>query len=479
MKILFVTSEAAPFAKTGGLADVMGALPATLSAKRAGVRVMMPLYDCIAEEYRKNMKLLGSRYIKLGWRSVYCGLFELKLNGVVFYFIDNEYYFKRGELYGHFDDGERFAFFSRAAAELAQNLPENWRPDIVHCHDWQTALTGVYLRTEFSPAADDIKLIFTIHNIEYQGRYSRHVLGDVFGLPDSLFNGGTMEFCGGLNLMKAAIEMSDAVTTVSPTYADELSYAFYAHGLEGVIQNSRHKMRGILNGIDTAIYDPATDPDVFENYDALTLEKKAANKTQLQKILGLTPQKKVPLIGMVTRLVSHKGLDLVAASLDAIMDIDAQFVVVGRGDWNFEQHFRNAGDIYKGRFSAQIMYSPSLASKVYAGADIFLMPSKSEPCGLTQMIAMRYGTVPVTRETGGLRDTVTPYIAETKQGRGFTFANYNAQDMVYVLRSAAELYRSDPKAWRALAASDMGVDFSWTQPAAQYMAMYREVSGKK
>lgn len=478
MKILYVTSEAAPFAKTGGLGDVAGALPSAMAAKRASVRVMMPLYDCIGEEYRSEMKFLGSHYIALGWRHVYCGLFELKRDGVVWYFLDNEYYFKRGELYGHFDDGERFAFFSRAVAELSQKLAD-WRPDVIHCNDWQTALVSTYLRTVFLGSADDIRCVYTIHNIEYQGRYARDLLGDVFGLPDHIFTGGTMEFMGGLNLMKAAIELSDAVTTVSPTYAQELRYAFYAHGLEGVITNAEHKMHGILNGIDMDVFNPATDANLFGNFDADSYEKKAANKQKLQKLLGLTPKKDVPLIGMVTRLVGHKGLDLVAASLDAIMDLDVQVAVIGRGDWHFEQSFRNAEEIYRGRFSAQIMYNPSLAMKMYAGADIFLMPSLSEPCGLSQMIAMRYGTVPVTRETGGLKDTVMPYIAETGEGRGFTFANYNADDMMYVLRKAVELYRGNPKAWRALAEADMRLDFSWTQSANRYMTLYRNLTGKR
>ena len=478
MKILYVTSEAAPFAKTGGLADVAGALPPALAAKRAGVRVMMPLYDCIGEDYRSKMKFLGAQYIALGWRNVYCGLFELKLNGVIWYFLDNEYYFKRGELYGHFDDGERFAFFSRAAAELALTLPD-WRPDVIHCNDWQTALVPVYLRTLLLGRADDIRCVFTIHNVEYQGRYARSLLGDVFGLPDHVFNGGTMEYRGGLNLMKAAIEMSDAVTTVSPSYMDELRYAFYAHGLEGVLNNSRHKAKGILNGIDPAMYDPAADPNLFANFDADSFEKKAENKQKLQKLLGLAAKKDAPLVGMVTRLVSHKGLDLVAASLDAMMDMDIQVVVLGRGDWHFEQLFRHAEEVYRGRFSAQIMYNPSLAMKLYAGADIFLMPSLSEPCGLSQMIAMRYGTVPVTRETGGLKDTVMPYITDTGEGRGFTFANYNADDMMYVLRQAADLYRNNAAAWKALATADMQLDFSWTQSAGEYLTVYRNVSGKK
>ena len=478
MKILFVCSEAFPFSKTGGLGDVAGALPIALAAKRAGVRVMLPLYDCVPEEYRSQMRFLGAHYIPLGWRNVYCGLFELKMDGVIWYFLDNEYYFKRGDIYGHFDDAERYAFFSRAAAELALSLPD-WRPDVIHCNDWQTALVPVYLRTLLSDRAWDVRCVFTIHNIEYQGHYGSELLGDVFGLPDSLFTDGTMEYKGDLNLMKAAVELSDAVTTVSPTYMEELRYSFYGHGLEGVIAHVGHKAHGILNGIDTGLYDPATDLNLFDNFSADTFEKKASNKTKLQKLLGLSPRKGIPLIGMVTRLAAHKGLDLVAATLDRLMELDVQVVVIGRGEWNFEQMFRNAEEVYKGRFSAQIMYNPSLAMKLYAGADMLLMPSQAEPCGLSQMIAMRYGTVPVTRETGGLKDTVMPYIAETGEGRGFTFANYNADDMLYVVRQAVDLYRGDAAAWRALAEADMRLDFSWTQSAGQYLSVYREITGKK
>ena len=478
MKLLFLTSEASPFAKTGGLGDVAGALPAALANKRVSTRAMMPLYDKISDEFRSQMKFLGARTINLGWREAYCGLFELKHRGVTWYFIDNEYYFKRGELYGHFDDGERYAFFSRAAAELAQGLPD-WRPDVIHCNDWQTALVPVYLRDHFAGEADDIRTVFTIHNIEYQGRYSRDLLGDLFALPDRWFNGGTMEFKGGLNLMKAGIEMADWVTTVSPSYAEELGYSFYAHGMEGVISACRHKISGILNGIDMEVYDPETDPHLFKNYSAEMPAGKQENKVQLQKLLGLAPRKNTPLVAMVTRLVGHKGLDLVAASLEAMMDIDVQFALIGQGEWHFEQLLLNAEETYKGRFSASLMYNAALAQKLYAGADIFLMPSLSEPCGLAQMIAMRYGTLPLVRETGGLKDTVTPYIAESGTGRGFTFTNYNADDMQYVLKQAVALYQKEPKKFKAMQAADMKLDFSWSASAGEYMKIYRNISGKR
>jgi starch synthase len=473
-----MASEAGPFAKTGGMGDVLASLPAAMARKRAAVRVMLPLYGSIGEEWRREMTFLGSRFIALGWRSVYCGLFELRRDGVVWYFLDNEYYFKRWEIYGHFDDGERFAFFSRACAEFALCLGD-WRPDIIHCHDWQTALVPVYLRRLFGAESADIRTVFTIHNIEYQGRFAADLLGNVFGLDKGLFDTGTIEFYGGLNLMKAAIEMSDMITTVSPTYASELSYAFYAQGLEGVINASRHKMLGILNGIDMQIYDPETDPNLFVNYNKDETEKKKDNKRRLQTLLDLAPQEDAPLIIMVSRLVPHKGIDLVASSLNAIMDLPVQFVVLGRGEWHYEQLFIGAAAMYPGRFAASINYNEPLAMKLYAGGDIILMPSKSEPCGLSQLIGMRYGTVPLVREAGGLRDTVSPYIAKTGAGTGFTFANYDAGDMMYVLREAVELYHGDRAAWLALARRCMERDSSWDGPASRYLAVYRQLTKTK
>jgi starch synthase len=477
MNILMIASEAAPFAKVGGMGDVLASLPPAIAGAGADVRVMLPLYGSITEEWREQMTLVSTHRVTLAWRSVYCGLLQLKRAGVTWYFLDNEYYFKRREIYGHFDDGERYAFYSRAAAELALRLP-GWRPDVIHCHDWQTALAPVYLR-EFFPEAADIKLVFTIHNIEYQGRFDKALLGDIFGLPESVFSSGALEFYGGLNLMKAAIELSDRVTTVSPTYAEELGYAFYAQGLEGVVNNARRKTLGILNGIDMELYNPAADPNVFVNYSKATIGKKKDNKRRLRSLLGLAPQEGAPLIVMISRLVPHKGIDLVAAALNEIMDMDVQFVVLGRGDWHYEQLFLEAAANYSGRFAASINYNESLAMKLYAGGDIILMPSRAEPCGLSQMIAMRYGTIPVAREMGGLRDTVSPYIKETKQGCGFTFANYNAGDMLYVLRQAEQLYREHPADWRALAEGCMERDFSWAEPARQYIKLYKDLLKKK
>ncbi|MDR0380482.1 MAG: glycogen synthase GlgA [Oscillospiraceae bacterium] len=478
MKVLYVTSECTPFVKTGGLADVMGALPKAVAAKRVSVRVMMPLYGTIGEQWRSQMKFVKYVYISLSWRNLYCGLFEMKKDGVVYYFLDNEYYFKRGELYGHFDDGERFAFFSKAAADI---LPElDWKPDVVHVNDWQTALVPVYIHKLYAghPFYEDMRTVLTIHNIEYQGRYDWALVGDIFGLPESFVEDNTLSFMGGISLMRGGIECASAVTTVSPTYADELQYPFYAHGMEGVLSNNRHKLSGILNGIDMALYDPKTDPNLERNFGPDTLPDRVYNKLDLQKILGINQDETIPIIAMVSRLVGHKGLDLVTASLDAIMDMSVQLVILGRGDWHYEQVFANAQNTYSGRLSANIMVNFGLAMKIFGGADIFLMPSQAEPCGLSQMMAMRYGAVPVVRETGGLRDTVHPYIPETGEGNGFTFANYNAGDMQYVLGQAVETYHNK-EAWAVLQRHNMGLDFGWSDSAAKYLTLYRNLTGKR
>ncbi|MDR0294004.1 MAG: glycogen synthase GlgA [Oscillospiraceae bacterium] len=476
MKILFATSEAAPFAKTGGLGDVAGALPAALAGSSYGVRVIMPLYGSIPDQWRAQMKFIKYIYVPLAWRNLYCGLFELKKDGVTFYFVDNEYYFKRAEIYGHYDDGERYAFFSRAVAALLTEF-DGWAPDVVHCNDWQTALIPTYMRRLYDgvPAVDAIRTVFTIHNIAYQGRFGRETLENVFGLPHTVFDGGTLEYMGGLNLMKGAIELSDRVTTVSPSYAEELQYAYYAHGLEGVLAANRDKLTGILNGIDTALFDPATDGNLTQTFTADSLKGKAVCKAELQKLLGLTRNPDVPLVVSVGRLVSHKGMDLVAEALDELMDMDIQFALLGRGDWHFEQFFSTARHNYEGRLSASILYNASLSGSLYAGGDMFLMPSQSEPCGLSQMIAMRYGTVPVVRETGGLKDTVEPYNSETDEGLGFTFANYDKYDLLYAVRRAVDLYHNHKNRWAALMKRGMSSDFSWTESARMYKKLYKEI----
>ncbi|MEG1858572.1 MAG: glycogen synthase, partial [Pseudoflavonifractor sp.] len=376
------------------------------------------------------------------------------------------------------DDGERFAFFSRAVVEAAEHL--DFHVDILHCNDWQTALVPIYLLEERhrTPQLADAKSVFTIHNIEYQGRYGPQTLKDLFGLADGYFNEHMLAYHGDVNLMKGAIYASDYVTTVSPSYAQELQYAFYAHGLEGVIADNRNKLRGILNGIDAALYDPRTDQGLAKNFTAAQPAGKKACKAALQAASGLNPNPDVPIIACISRLVPHKGFNMVRDALHDMMDMDVQMVVLGTGDWNYEEAFRHAASQYPGRFAAHMMYSSALSTAIYGGADIFLMPSEAEPCGLSQMIAMRYGTVPVVRETGGLKDSVTPYNKFTGGGRGFTFTNISSQDMLWVLHEATNLYHSDKKAWKALMKADMTADFSWDKSAAEYLEIYSWLTGK-
>lgn len=471
MNILFAASEVAPFIKTGGLADVAGSLPKALAAAGHDVRVILPLYEGIGPLWRKQMTYLFHFHVTLAWRTPYCGIFEYQQDGVTFYFVDNEYYFKRSGLYGHYDDGERFAFFSRAVVEVSAHL--DWHPDVLHANDWQTALAPIYLLEERTriPQLFGTKSVYTIHNIEYQGRYSKELLEDLFGLNSGYFHEHMLAYHGDVNLMKGAIYASDYVTTVSPSYAGELQYSFYAHGLEGVIADNRHKLRGILNGIDTALYNPTSDPGLATPFSPDDLSGKAACKAALQKAVGLRQDPLVPIIACVSRLVSHKGFGMVTAAIHDIMAMDVQMVVLGTGDWNFEEAFRHAQTQYPGRFSANIMYSSSLSTAVYGGADLFLMPSEAEPCGLSQMIAMRYGTVPVVRETGGLKDSVCPCGAE--DATGFTFADINAHDMVWVLGEAVNLYYNDKQAWHAIQHNGMTTDFSWKHSAQKYLQVYR------
>ncbi|MBQ7714095.1 MAG: glycogen synthase GlgA [Oscillospiraceae bacterium] len=475
MNILYVTSEAAPFCKTGGLADVSGSLPASLAENGDAVSVILPLYQSVADGFRDELEFVKWTYVRLAWRSVYCGLFRLARDGVTWYFVDNEYYFKRGELYGYYDDAERFGFFSRAVTELLRDLPA--KPDVVHCNDWQSALVPIYIhdeavRDEFYKS---IRTVITIHNIEYQGRYGRELLEDLFGLARGWYDGGTLAYEEDINLLKGAIVNADAVTTVSPTYARELKYAYFAHGLENVISMCEGKLHGVLNGIDVKSYDPRTDKSIVATYSETNLAGKAKCKEQLQQALGLQTRRDVPIVAMVTRFVSHKGLDLVCETLDAMMEQDVQFVVLGKGDAQYEAFFNYAAARYPGRFAVYLGYSEALARQIYAGADLFLMPSKSEPCGLSQMIAMRYGTVPIVRETGGLKDTVHAYEAWNGAGNGFSFANYNAGDMCHVVCEAIALYHGNGAAFKTLRKRGMTEDFSWTRSAREYHEIYETI----
>ena len=473
MNILYVTSEAAPFCKTGGLADVAGSLPRALAAQGDRIAVILPLYQGVTEHFGKELEFVKWTYVRLAWRSVYCGLFHAGRDGVDWYFIDNEFYFRRPELYGYYDDAERFGFFSRAVTELLPDLPN--KPDVVHCNDWQTALVPIYIhdeavRTEFYKS---IRTVITIHNIEYQGRYGRALLEDIFGLPAGWYDGGTLAYEDDINLLKGAIINAEAVTTVSPSYAQELKYAYFAHGLEHVISSCEGKLYGVLNGIDTESYDPRHDAAIAATYSETDLAGKAACKAALQRELGLEQRGDAPVIAMVTRLVSHKGMDLVCETLDAMLERGgAQFVLLGKGDAQYEDFFRYAAQRYPGRVAVYLGYDAELSRRVYAGADLFLMPSKSEPCGLSQMIAMRYGAVPIVRETGGLKDTVHAYEAWNGAGNGFSFANYNAGDMLYVVREALDLYHDNPAAFRTLQERGMTADFGWERSAETYHKIY-------
>ena len=475
MKLFFAASEVAPFIKTGGLADVAGSLPNALAKLGHDVRVILPLYSAIPAMWRRQMTFLKSFHFPLSWRNAYCGLFSLAYQGLTYYFIDNEYYFQREGLYGQFDDGERFAYFSRAVVEVPIQL--GWSPDIIHCNDWQTSLVPVYLleARHREPLLMHTKSVFTIHNIEYQGQFDRNILGDVLGLDESYFREDMLSYYGDVNLVKGAIYAADYITTVSPTYAKELQYAFYAHGLEGVIADNYHKFTGILNGIDMEHNNPATDPFLPAPYSAADPSGKAACKAALQEKLGLTVDPDVPIIACISRLVAHKGYELVTAAFPKILEHYVQFVVLGTGDWGIESFFRMAAQEYPGRVSANLMYSAELASQLYAGADLLLMPSISEPCGLSQMIAMRYGTVPIVRLTGGLKDSVPSYNPTTGTGLGFTFGSITPGDLLGAIDRGLEAYETDRPNWTALMKRGMTTDFSWDQSAAAYEKVYQKV----
>ena len=477
MNILFASSEVAPFIKTGGLADVAGSLPQALARAGHDVKVILPLYEGIRQEWRDQMTFCCWFNVTLAWRSCYCGVFSLYKDGVTYWFVDNEYYFKRADIYGHYDDGERFAFFSRAVIETPQHM--NYYPNVIHCNDWQTALVPIYLLEDRYryPTLANARSVFTIHNIEYQGRYGAHVLSDLFGLDKSYFNEKMLAYHGDVNLMKGAIYASDFITTVSPNYAYELQYDFYAHGLAGVVTDCRSKIRGILNGIDMDVFSPETDPGLAQNFSAYDTAGKAACKAALQQAVGLNQDPDVPIVACVSRLVSHKGFDMVLNALNDLAGMNIQMVVLGTGDWKYEEAFRQFESQHQGRFAARIMYSAALSTAIYGGADIFLMPSVSEPCGLSQIIAMRYGTLPVVREAGGLKDTVQPYNEFTGEGTGFTFTNIETWELVDAVRRASDLYTYNKGAWQHLMFQAMTADFGWSRSAGEYLGIYHDITG--
>ena len=473
-KILFVGAEALPFAATGGLGGVLGSLPAALKRtdSNTDVRVVMPMYQIVAEKYKDRMTKVAEFTVSLSWRRQYCGVWSYDLDGVLYYFIDNEYYFKRQSLYGSFDDGERYAYFCKAVMEMLPHI--GFIPDVLHCHDWQSALCAIYQKRKYCYLDEysHIKVVYTIHNIGYQGIYNFDILGDIFCLDS--WDRYVVEYDGCINLTKGAIVCCDKLTTVSPNYASEIQTEYYSSGLHHIIRMYAGKTMGIINGIDTDYYNPEIDTAITENFSLDTVEKKLINKRALQNEVGLPIRDDVPLIAMVSRLASHKGFDLVRRVADDILAGDVQFVLLGTGEAELEDFFFDLAKRYPDKCAVMLAFDKNLAKRIYASADIFLMPSKSEPCGLAQMIASRYGTVPIVRETGGLYDTIKPYNPETGEGNGVTFVTYNAHDMLNAVRRTCALY-ADREKWDGLVANAMKADFSWDASAARYLDMYRDL----
>ena len=471
MKVLYVASEALPFAASGGLADVAGSLPKAIRSRLVGCRVVMPLYESISQEFRDKMTFLTSLSVPVAWRRQYCGVFEAKVDGVIYYLLDNQYYFKRQGLYGHYDDAERFAFFSRAVLEMLPHI--GFKPDVINANDWQSALVPLFYHVFYAnrEGFEGIKTVLTIHNIQYQGKYGMELMEDVLGIPPE--HRQLLEYDGCVNFMKAGIECADRVTTVSPTYAEEILDPWFSWGLDPILNARRWKLTGILNGIDTDGYNPVSDPNIVENFSVETVEEgKAANKKALQERLNLPLNPDVPLIGMVTRLTSHKGLDLVKYIVDDLLQRDVQMVVLGSGEWIYENFFREIQNKYPEKFCYCAGFIPELARKIYASADIFLMPSKSEPCGLAQMVACRYGTLPIVRETGGLKDSIID--CGNEGGFGFTFKTYNADDMLAAIDRALGAYANKPDL-KLLRERCMTQDFTWGRSANTYIRMYKDL----
>ncbi len=470
--VMFVASEANPFVGTGGLADVIGSLPKALAkSSEFDVRVVVPFYKDLSFE-RDKLSFIGNFNVDLSWRNQYCGVYERVYEGVTFYFLDNEYYFLRDGLYGFYDDGERFAFFSKASLLLMRFL--DYYPDVLHAHDWQSSMSVIYLKTLFryEPKYDKIKTVFTIHNIEYQGKFGKEILGDVFGLSDEFYK--FLEYDNCINLLKGAMVLSDAVSTVSPTYANEIKYDYFSHGLSQVTNEVSYKTVGILNGIDQKVYNPSYDKALFQKYSKTNPLGKEVCKTELQKMLNLPVKKDVPVIAVISRLVGHKGVDLIKCVINEILSEDVQLVILGKGEKQYEEFFKKAQGEYPTKLRTIIAYNKDLSSKIYSGADLFLMPSKSEPCGLSQMIACKYGAIPIVRKTGGLADSITPYNVKRDKGNGFRFDSYNAHEMLYVIKDAIFTF-GDKQVWQKLISTAMATDFSWKKSAKDYEKLYKNV----
>lgn len=474
MNILIVASEAHPFIKTGGLGDVIGALPVALNDLGADVRVVIPNYRDIKKEIKENLKYIDNFTVNVGWRNQYCGILEYEHEGVKFYLLDNEYYFNRDGLYGYYDDGEKFAFFDRAVLEFVKHI--DWVPDILHCNDWQTGMVPVLLKLEYSKEEKfkNMKTMFSIHNLFFKGMFDPKVLPELFGYDYESFNNGSLEHYGAVSFLKGGINYADKVTTVSKSYAEEIKTPEYGERLEGLLRYRSSALEGIVNGIDYKEYNPEEDKYIYSTYSINDLENKKINKEELQKELGLTVNKDVPMIGLVSRLTHQKGCDLIINILEELLKEDIQVVVLGTGDYMYEESFKSFQGRHPNKISANIKFSNELAHKIYAASDMFLMPSLFEPCGLGQLIALRYGSIPIVRETGGLKDTVTPYNEYDETGNGFGFKNYRFEELLNIIKYAIRIYGNKDK-WNNIVRQAMSADNSWEKSAKEYIEIYNQL----
>ena len=474
MKVLLVASEGSPFIKTGGLGDVVGALPKVLAKKGIDIRVVIPKYKGINEKLKDKLSFVKWFMVKVGWRNQYCGIFECNIDGVIYYFIDNEYYFGRDGLYGFYDDGERFAYYDRAVLEFIKEI--DWRPDVIHCNDWHTGMIPVLLKLEYKKYEfySKMKTVYSIHNILFQGIFPKETLPDLFGYDMEPYNNGSLEFYDCINFMKGGINYSDKVTTVSYSYAEELKTPEYGERLDGLFREKGYSLQGILNGIDYEEFNPYKDPYIYKCFEDSIYEDKQINKMKLQEELGLPVNKDIPIIGIVSRLTNQKGMDLIINIADRLLKNNIQLVVVGTGDGYYEEQFRNIQYRYRNKVSTNIKFDNTLAHKVYASCDMFLMPSLFEPCGLGQLIALRYGTIPIVRETGGLKDTISPYNKYNRLGNGFSFKNYDANELLMIIEYALSFY-NDKTTWYSIVKQAIESDNSWDKSANEYNNLYNQI----
>lgn len=475
MNILYVTAEAAPFIKTGGLGDVAGSLPLAIKKLGHDIRVVLPLHSKIKDEYKDKMQFVVEYNVDLGWRNQQAKIFELIHEDTIFYFIDNEYYFNRDNPYGEFDDGERYGFFSKAVATLPKYI--DFKPDVIHSNDWHSGLVNLYIK-DFAKGDDyynSIRTIFTIHNLRYQGVYDQWILGDILGLSEEYFQEDGVKFFDKINYMKAGIVYSHVLTTVSKSYAEEIKWSYFGEMLEETIKKQEYKLKGIINGIDYNIYNPALDKNIGFNYDLDNLEDKYKNKGAIQKLYGLPERGDIPLLAMVTRLVSMKGMDLIKAILEELLEEDIQLIILGTGDKEYEGLFRHCEYNYSSKVRARIYFSEEESHKIYSGADILLMPSMIEPCGISQLIALKYGTVPIVREVGGLKDTIIPYDKITKEGNGFSFKNFNAHELLFTIKDALNIYNNEKDNWKQLIENGMKSKYDWESSSLEYIELYKGI----